>query len=96
MKACVLHNIADLRYEEVILPKVGGGEVLIKIKASGICGSDIPRIFTKGTYHFPTIPGHEFAGQIVELGEGVDSELKGKKVAVLIYSSSCMEPGYGA
>ena len=82
MKACVLHSIADLRYEEVILPKVSKGEVLVKIKASGICGSDIPRVYTKGTYHFPTIPGHEFAGQIVKVGEGVNSELKDKKVAV--------------
>jgi len=82
MKACVLHSIADLRYEEVTSPKVSKGEVLVEIKASGICGSDIPRVYTKGTYHFPTIPGHEFAGQVAELGEGVDSELKGKKAAV--------------
>ena len=39
---------------------------MLKIKAVGICGSDIPRVFTKGTYHFPTIIGHEFAGEIVE------------------------------
>ena len=82
MKACVLHAINDLRYEEVEKPKPKKGEVLMKIRASGICGSDIARVFTKGTYHFPTIPGHEFSGEIVELGEGVEKSLIGKKAAV--------------
>lgn len=78
MKAAVLHAVNDLRYEDVPMPVAGEGEVLVKVKAAGVCGSDIPRIFTKGTYHFPTIPGHEFAGQIV----GGDEELVGKKVAI--------------
>ena len=58
MKAAVLHAVNDLRYEDVPMPEVKEGEVLLKVKAAGVCGSDIPRIFTKGTYHFPTIPGH--------------------------------------
>lgn len=82
MKACVLHAVGDIRFEEASKPSPGRNEVLVEIKASGICGSDIPRIFTKGTYHFPTIPGHEFAGQIMELGEGADQGLMGKKAAV--------------
>ena len=82
MKACVLHNIGDVRFEEVDTPKPGKGEALVRIKASGICGSDIPRIFSKGTYGFPTIPGHEFAGQVVDAGEGADSKVIGKKAAV--------------
>jgi len=82
MKACVLHAINDLRYEDVEKPKPKQGEVLLKIRASGICGSDIPRVFTKGTYHFPTIPGHEFPGEIVELGAGTNKDLLGKKAAV--------------
>jgi len=79
MKACVLHAINDLRYEEVATPERKDGEVLIEIKASGICGSDIPRVFTKGTYNFPTIPGHEFGGKIIDAD---DKELVGKKCAV--------------
>ena len=82
MKACVLHGIGDLRYEEVPIVQPKAGEVLVHIKACGICGSDIARVFTKGTYHFPTIPGHEFAG-IVEAASS--EELKhwvGKKVAI--------------
>ncbi len=82
MKACVLHGIGDLRLEEVPTPAPKEGEVLVKIKASGICGSDIPRIFSKGTYHFPTIPGHEFAGVIEKTGPGVDEGLTGRKAAV--------------
>ena len=66
MKALNLHGVGDLRYEDVPMPVPGAGEVLLKIKAVGICGSDIPRVFAKGTYHFPTIIGHEFAGEIIE------------------------------
>jgi L-iditol 2-dehydrogenase len=58
-----------------------GDEVLIEIKASGICGSDIPRVFEKGTYHFPTIPGHEFAGVIIDAAQQ-DRDLIGKRAAV--------------
>ena len=79
MKACVLHAVNDLRYEEVEKPIRKSGEVLVKIKASGICGSDLPRVFTKGTYHFPTIPGHEFGGKIIDAD---DKKIIGKKCAV--------------
>lgn len=82
MKACVLHNIADLRYEDAPTPAPGDGEVLVKVGACGVCGSDIPRVFTKGTYRFPTIPGHEFAGTVAETGPGVDPEWRGARVAV--------------
>lgn len=82
MKACVLHSIGDLRYENVQTPMPGRNEVLLKIKSSGICGSDIPRVFTKGAYHFPIIPGHEFSGEVVELGSELDRSLVGKRAAV--------------
>ena len=66
MKALNLQGIGNLRYEDVPRPIPAADEVLLRVKAVGICGSDIPRVFTKGTYHFPTIIGHEFAGEIVE------------------------------
>jgi len=75
MKACVLHAIGDLRYEDVAKPQPKAGEVLIRVGACGVCGSDIPRIFTKGTYRFPIIPGHEFAGTVEQVGDGVDGAL---------------------
>ena len=60
MKAWVLHGIGDIQYEEVKEPQSAGDEVIMKVMSVGICGSDIPRIYKTGTYHFPTIPGHEF------------------------------------
>ena len=63
-------------------PIAGPGEVLLKVRACGICGSDIPRVFSKGTYSFPTVPGHEFAGEIEAVGEGVDESLIGRGAAV--------------
>ena len=82
MKAGVLHQIGDLRYEDVKDPQPNKGEVLLKIRAAGICGSDIGRVYKKGTYHFPTIPGHEFAGEVVDLGKGVDKSYMHRKAAV--------------
>ena len=85
MKCANLHQINDLRYEDIPMPVCGEDEVLVKVMCCGICGSDIPRVYTKGTYHFPTVIGHEFAGQVVS------GELKGQKVAVfpLIPCFSC-------
>lgn len=79
MKALVLHKIGDLQYEDIQLPPRKNDEVTVTIKAAGICGSDVPRVFTKGTYHFPTVPGHEFAGII---SDADDKSLIGKKVAI--------------
>ena len=81
MKAYVLKGINDLCYCDVPSPKLEKGWCIIKVKAAGICSSDIPRIYTKGTYHFPTIPGHEFAGIVAETNPE-DSALLGKKVGV--------------
>ena len=64
MKAYVLHGISDLRYEDCPLPELRPGWALVRVLAAGICSSDVPRIFEKGTYHFPTIPGHEFSGRV--------------------------------
>ena len=65
MKARVLTAVGNLELKQVDIPQIKSGEVLLRVRACGICGSDIPRIFTTGTYHFPTIPGHEFAGEVV-------------------------------
>jgi len=83
MKSAVLHAIGDLRYEDKPTPDPRYGEVLIKIKASGVCGSDISRVMKKGTYSFPLIPGHEFAGEVVEIGKTESCSVKvGDRVAV--------------
>jgi len=64
------------------MPVPGRGELLIRVGACGVCGSDIPRVFEKGTYRFPLIPGHEFAGQVEAVGEGVGGDWAGAAVAV--------------
>lgn len=82
MKAYVLHGIGDYRYEEVAAPTVDSGTVLVRVRAAGICGSDIPRIYKTGAYSHPLIPGHEFAGEVVETGEGVSAAWLGRRVGV--------------
>ena len=82
MKAYVLNNIGKLDLMEVPKPVLKSGEVLIEVKAAGVCGSDIPRIFVNGTYHFPTIPGHEFSGIVREVYDKSMEELVGKRVGV--------------
>jgi len=98
MKACVLHGIGELRCDEVAEPEPASGEVLVRVRACGVCGSDVPRVFVKGTYRFPTIPGHEFAGEVAAVGDGVDAGLVGKAVAVfpLIPCRACAACEVGA
>ncbi len=82
MKACVLEDVGRLEYKDVDIPQIKEDEVLLKIKACGICSSDIDRVFKTGTYSFPTIPGHEFSGEIVDIGKAVESHYLGKHATV--------------
>ena len=83
MKAAVLHAPGDLRVERVPVPDLGPGQALVRVAACGVCGSDVPRVRTTGTYRFPTIPGHEMAGTVTELGEGAAGPAPGTAVAVV-------------
>lgn len=96
MKCANLHGINDLRYEDIPMPECGEDEVLVEVKSCGVCGSDIPRVYTKGTYHFPTVIGHEFAGRVVW---DPQKEYEGEKVAVFpllpcFHCKSCEEGNY--
>lgn len=83
MKAYNLHGINDLRYEDVEIPAFPGKDwAIIKVRAAGICSSDIARVLTKGTYHFPTIPGHEFSGVVYSVATCEYEHIVGKKVGV--------------
>lgn len=81
MKAGVVHAREDIRYEEIEMPKPGKGEVLIKVKYTGICGSDVPRVNGDACHFFPNVLGHEFSGVVAEIGEGVTSLQPGDRVA---------------
>lgn len=84
MKAQVLYGVNDLRFEEADKPVPDKDEVIVKVEAVGICGSDIPRIYETGAHRHPLIPGHEFAGTVCEAYEGVDdtSALVGRRVGI--------------
>jgi L-iditol 2-dehydrogenase len=74
MKAALLYGMKDLRIENVEKPKVDYGEVLVKVKAATTCGTDLKifqRGYVSGVIQLPTVFGHEWAGDIVEVGEGV-------------------------
>ncbi len=81
MYAGVVHGPFDIRYEEIETPKPSYGEVLVKVKYTGICGSDIPRVNGNACHFFPIILGHEFSGTIVEVGEGVADRHIGQRVS---------------
>jgi L-iditol 2-dehydrogenase len=82
MKAVRMYAPGDLRLEEVPVPKIRDNEVLIKVMAAGVCGSDIPRLNQLGAHISPIIPGHEFSGQVVETGSTVRNFKPGDRVAV--------------
>lgn len=82
MKAVDLKAVGQLELVEKEKPIPKKGEVLIHVMACGICGSDIPRVFVTGSYHFPTVLGHEFSGEIVQVADDVSSDYLGKKAAV--------------
>jgi L-iditol 2-dehydrogenase len=86
MKAGVLYKAHDLRLEERPRPAPGAGEVLVQIKAVGICGSDM-HLYEEGrignaVLEQPVVLGHEAAGEVVELGSGVTSLKVGDRVAL--------------
>lgn len=91
MRANVLHAIGDLRYEAVHEPLVRSGNVLVKVESCGICGSDVDRVYKTGTYSFPRIIGHEFAGTVVDVCNPKDHNYLGARVSVfpLIPCKTC-------
>jgi L-iditol 2-dehydrogenase len=85
MLAAVYHGPQDLRVEQIPVPKVGGGELLIRVLAASICGTDL-RIFHGNHRKYPAgtvrIPGHEVVGTIAEMGAGVSGYSIGQRVFI--------------
>ncbi len=81
MLAGVVHAPFDIRYEEIATPAPAKGEVRVKVKYTGICGSDVPRVNGNASRYYPNILGHEFSGVVDALGEGVSSVVVGDRVA---------------
>ena len=82
MKAWVLNKIGEIHFEKTDEPKAADNEVIVHVKASGICGSDIPRIYQTGAHVHPLIPGHEFSGQVIQVGKDVDRKWLDKRVGI--------------
>lgn len=83
MKAAVLKGLNNIVVEEVPIPHPEDGEILLKVKSCAVCGSDV-RIYRHGNprVKFPQIIGHEVAGEVVEVGTGVEKFKIGDRVAV--------------
>jgi len=83
MKAALLYGVKDLKIEKIDKPRVGPGEILVKVKAATTCGTDLKifqRGYVEGVIKLPTVFGHEWAGDIVEVGEGVTWLKEGMRV----------------
>lgn len=87
MKALVFHGNHDLRFEEVPVPEMGDDEALVKVKAVGICGSDVHGFLGRtGRRTPPMIMGHEFSGRVEKTGASVTNVKPGDKVVVFPYT----------
>src|SRR5438876_6815809 len=96
MSAAVLYGREQLRIERVEVPKLGKGDVLVRVRAALTCGTDV-KVFRRG-YHArmivpPALFGHELAGDIVALGENVQDFVTGDRVAAA-NSAPCGECFY--
>jgi L-iditol 2-dehydrogenase len=83
MRAALLYGVKDLRIREVEIPEIEYGEVLVKVRAATTCGTDLKifqRGYVDGVIKLPTVFGHEWAGDVVEVGEGVSWLKKGMRV----------------
>ncbi|HEV2135073.1 MAG TPA: zinc-dependent dehydrogenase [Terracidiphilus sp.] len=79
MRAVVYRGINDMRVETVPVPRIGAGELLIRVATCGICGTDLKKIHM-GSHSAPRIFGHEMAGIVVAVGEGVTRYSVGDRV----------------
>ncbi len=80
MRVAMYYNNRDVRLEEIPTPRIGPGELLVKVLASGLCGSDVMEWYR--IKKAPRVLGHEIAGEIVEVGKGVDPYKIGDRVFV--------------
>ena len=79
MRVAVWYNNRDVRIEEMPIPQIGPGELLVRVEASGICGSDVMEWYRLD--RAPLVLGHEIGGQVVAVGEGVERYHEGDRVS---------------
>jgi L-iditol 2-dehydrogenase len=81
MKAAVYRGVNHVRLEQVPVPEIGRGEILVRVHTCGICGTDLKKIST-GSHSAPRIFGHETSGVVARVGEGVSKFQVGDRVVV--------------
>jgi len=82
MKSVVVHTGGEMTVEDRPVPELkSSGDVLVRIAYSGLCGSDIPRIFANSSHYYPITLGHEFSGHVVSIGEDIHDLQEGDAVA---------------
>lgn len=81
MTAAVYRGVNDVRVEQVPVPEIGSGELLVQVHTCGVCGTDLKKIAT-GSHSAPRIFGHETAGTIAAVGRGVTNFRVGERVIV--------------
>ncbi|MFC1920868.1 zinc-dependent dehydrogenase [Chloroflexota bacterium] len=80
MRVAMWYNNRDVRLEEMPVPETGPGELLVRVEACGLCGSDVMEWYRLD--RAPLVLGHEIGGQIVKVGEGVECYKDGDRVSV--------------
>ncbi len=80
MRVAMYYSNSDVRLQKMPVPKIGAGELLVRVIASGICGSDVMEWYRE--HKVPLVLGHEIAGEVVGVGDGVDNFQEGDRVAV--------------
>jgi L-iditol 2-dehydrogenase len=81
MKAAVYRGVNDVRLEDVSVPEIGAGEILVRVHTCGICGTDLKKI-ASGSHSAPRIFGHETSGTVATVGEGVEKFSAGDRVVM--------------
>jgi L-iditol 2-dehydrogenase len=94
MKAVVYRGPGELSYQDVELPTIGSGEILVRVRAALTCGTDV-KTYRRGHHLMkpPMLFGHEFAGDIVQVGDGVSAFAEGMAV-VAANSAPCLSCFY--
>src|SRR3984957_7109975 len=81
MQAAVYRGVNEVRLETVPVPKIGAGEILLRVHTCGVCGTDLKKIAT-GSHSAPRIFGHETAGVVAKVGKGVGKFRVGERLGV--------------
>jgi 2-desacetyl-2-hydroxyethyl bacteriochlorophyllide A dehydrogenase len=82
MKAAVLHGPRTLRIEAIRAPEPAGGDVLVRVAAAGLCGTDYSIFAGDRAVGYPRVMGHEFVGHVEAVGSGVSAPRVGDRVAI--------------